>query len=1409
MFYPASTYRIQFNKDFTFNDFLKDKEYFFMLHPSAVYASPVLEAAPGSNHGYDVTNPGRINPEIGTMSEYTRLNGELASNGIGWIQDIVPNHMAFHNNNARLTDVLEKGKASKYASFFDIDFSHPELEDKVIVPFLGKPLQQCLADHEIITEWKDGNFRFRYYDYIFPFSYESFRELMLIKKAFMPGEFASILQKYNIEGYPAPEFLNNEWTGLKSAARSHYEKSSAFRDFISNAADSINSDPELAAKLLQMQHYRLAYWRESGNIMNYRRFFTVNGLICLNIDDDKVFDEYHDFIRQEIESKRVRGLRVDHIDGLKKPEYYLEKLRLLAGDDVYIVIEKILEADEKLPLNFPIQGTSGYDYLSVVNNLLTKKTNYKKLKQFYRDFTGIKDDVAEIIYNKKKSILTESMNGELENLARMFDESGFVTYDADVTREMIKEAIGEFLVAFPVYKLYSDSFPLPKNEAEVIVNVFTKARNRYPYLHKPFDILEDLFLEHDHDEARRIKALNFWLRCLQFTGPLMAKGVEDTVMYYYNYFIAHNEVGDNPGSEGITAEDYHHLMQEKRRYWPGSMNATSTHDTKRGEDVRARLNVISEIPEEWIRSVREWQKINASGKIASGAKTAPDPNEEYFIYQTLAGTFPMDGNVTEDYSKRVGEYLLKSLKEAKTNSNWLDPDTDYEKAVTDFTSAILQEGSKFLKSFLPLQKKLATYGIINSLSQLMLKVTSPGIPDFYQGTELWDLSMVDPDNRRPVDYAGRLRMLKEIDEMKIRDPENFIGTMKGSYFDGRLKLWMTYELLRERENDPGLFLHGSYVPLETAGKYKDNVIAYARTKGSKWFIVIVPLYLAAADKDSRFAKIHEFDWKDTSVMLPEMAPASWSVFNGSKVKVTGKISLSAVMKFPCPVFLKGGNDHQSRFAGVLSHISSLPGEYGTGDLGETAYRFAHILKQNGQSFWQILPFNPVGEGYAFSPYSSISAFAGNTMFISPDLLVQSGYINEKSLNTVAFEESGRTDFIRAINFRRIISDDAFADFFLRNRPLHYARFKKFCENEEYWLNDFALFSVIRQENKNLPWVEWPVKLKNRDVESLNEIQAKYESEIKKIKLMQFMFQEQWLSLKRYCNAVGIRLIGDMSFYVNYDSADVWSHPGYFRLDRNKAPVKVAGVPPDYFSSTGQLWNMPVYSWSRLKKDGYEWWLRRIKRNLDLSDLVRFDHFRAFSEYWEVPYGETTAEKGEWVTGPAYDFFKKVRSVFPSMPFIAEDLGTIDEKVYSLRDDFALPGMVVLQFAFGDDVSRSAYAPHYHTYNSIVYTGTHDNNTTRGWFAKDLTDWNRLDLIEYLGYPVSEETCNEDFIRMAYKSVAKIAIIPVQDLLGLDETGRLNMPSTSENNWDWKMKKADLDKIFSDKIRRMVKLYGRI
>jgi maltooligosyltrehalose synthase len=696
---PLCTYRIQLNKDFTFSDLEKIIPYLDKLGVKTIYASPVFEATPGSTHGYDGTDPNKINPEIGTEEQLLQISKELKKRNMYWLQDIVPNHLSYHENNQWLMDVLEKGESSSYASYFDIIWDHPDFNQKLMVPFPGSELEKIL--------------RIKYPD---------------------------------------------------------------------------------------AKNYIITPWQDTDKKINYRRFFLVNGLICTNIQDDKVFNHYHTLIKNLSEKKVFDGLRVDHVDGLYDPRKYLNDLRRLAGDDSYIIVEKILEPGENMPQDWPIQGNSGYDFLGMVNNLFTNRAAEFELTTFYFDITKDDTRVEEQILQKKAHILHHHMCGELDNLTRLYKKTGLAD---DLNDDDIKKLIADYLITCPVYRYYGEDVPLM-----------------------------------DRDKGKTGEGVKkFYNRCMQFTGPLMAKGVEDTLMYTYNRFIGHNEVGDSPEFFGYTIKEFHRLMEYRAEHWPYSMNGSSTHDTKRGEDVRARLNALTCFYDEWCMLVKTWMEEN------NGFKTNgfPDKNDEYLIYQTLAGSYITP---EENYINRLREYFQKALREAKIHSDWAQPNEEYENACITFIQRILENGSSFKKSFLPFFEKISRYGMFNSIGQLMLKFMCPGIPDMYQGTELWDLSLVDPDNRRPVDYDIRNKMLVN---------EKSFDELLSTHETGEIKLAVLHRLLQLRNEYSEILTHGQYIPVNIEGPYKDHVLAFMRKHDRSAIFISVPVTFALIEANSKEA----------------------------------------------------------------------------------------------------------------------------------------------------------------------------------------------------------------------------------------------------------------------------------------------------------------------------------------------------------------------------------------------------------------------------------------------------------------------------------------------------------------------------------------------------------------------------
>lgn len=1396
---PISTYRLQFHKDFTFVDFEKIIPYLQKLGVSTIYASPIFEATPGSVHGYDGVNPHRINPEIGTEEQLRNITKQLKKHGINWLQDIVPNHMAFHSNNEWLMDVLEKGPQSLYASFFDVAWNSNIYHGRIMVPFLGSPLEDVINNNELTVAYEKQRFVLKYYDSTYPLQ---------------PKTYATILQAASDEPLQAVQQLIAQVPKMedeKTLAEQWNEfrlqldalmKNDAVKTYINKCIEAINRKPDQLKQITEEQSYRLCHHIETDHQINYRRFFTVNGLICLNIHINEVFERYHEVINKLVDDGVFDGLRIDHIDGLYDPTKYLKQLRELVGEETYIVVEKILEHGEALPTNWPIQGNTGYDFLSMVNNLFTNRRSQKSFSEFYGKLTNNHTSIHQQLHNKKEYILYHHMGGELENLYQLFMQSNLVAAkDYSCMRtEDIKTAIGEFLIQCPVYRYYANALPLQQKEADDVQDIFNRVRQSRQDLTPAVELLEKVLLHklHEHDEAYNKNALHFYQRCMQFTGPLMAKGVEDTLMYTYNRFIDHNEVGDSPEAFGSSVKEFHQQMQERQQQWPLTINTTSTHDTKRGEGVRARLNVLTEMTDEWISHVEEWMKMNANLK----KNCAPDANDEYFIYQTLIGVYPMPGQDDDNIQQRIEEYLQKALREAKTHSNWTTPNTEYEEATKAFATSLLDTQRPFWKSFITCQQKVAGFGMINSLSQVLLKFTCPGVPDVYQGTELWDLSLVDPDNRRAVDYERRIQYLDKIESANAKD--GLIKELWHNRYNAQIKLWLVHALMNKRKQNADVFAYGEYIPLQVEGEYRKHIIAFARRHKNDWYVVAAPLNTSQLCKDQN-TEMLQVDWKDTRIVLPQQAPTSWqNVLLQSEAKQQGDLTINNIFK-TVPLALIKLTSVYERSGGILMHITSLPSAFGVGDLGKEAFAFADFLHRSNQKYWQLLPLNPTEEGQGNSPYSSLSSKAGNPLLISPELLVEDGLLNAEELQEYHLPCEAQTNFAEAHRVKDELFEKAWQTFKAGEFNNLKHAFKEFCNAEATWLDDFALFMLLKNMNEGKPWFQWSEEYKLRKHEAMQQLAQEKADDVEKIKWLQFIFSMQWKKLRDYCNEHNIQLFGDMPFYISYDSVDVWSDREIFAIDDDGKMTGVAGVPPDAFSADGQLWGMPVFKWDVLKQRNYDWWIQRFKRNMELFDVVRLDHFRAFNDYWEVPANEATAKHGEWKIGPGADLFNIALKELGSLPFIAEDLGDINDAVYELRDQFNLPGMKILQFAFGEDVQDSIHAPHNYKENFIVYTGTHDNNTVRGWFRTEVDDDNRKRIEEYLGNTVAEENIHTALEKLAYNSVAKTVILPMQDVLALDESARMNKPSSGENNWGWRM----LPNQLTDEIEKMLKEWTEV
>ncbi|GGB87219.1 malto-oligosyltrehalose synthase [Dyadobacter sediminis] len=1402
----TATYRIQFHKAFSFTDFEKWIPYFQKLGVGTIYASPILESTPGSTHGYDGVNPSVIDPEIGTEDQLRELSSSLKKLEIKWLQDIVPNHMAFHFTNPWLMDVLEKGKQSVYATYFDMPGNSKLFRGKMMVPFLGKELDEVIEDGKLKTEFVDGRLVLTYEGTSFPVNLKSYITILNAGEEEGPQTIGQFISQLNeIHEVEDPKVFSERWNELLLQLAS-LMKNDMVKNYITARLEQISGDKEKLKALAAQQEYRLCYWRHTEAQISFRRFFTVNGLICLNIQDENVFEHYHRYIKTLLDEGIFQGIRIDHIDGLYDPAAYLEQIRALTGEDTYIVAEKILEKHEDLPASWPIEGTTGYEFLATLNNLLTNSQAEQVFSDYYSELTGNKESVRSNLLNKKSDILYNHMGGELENLYQLFVELQLADQDTieRIGKDNLKKTIGEFLIHCPVYRYYGNNMPLSETETLEIQAIFEDVREHHEDLTETIAFLEESILKKTAggDEAYQAKALEFYQRLMQFSGPLMAKGGEDTLMYTYNRFIGHNDVGDFPDRFGMSIKDFHQSMRQRQKDWPLALNATSTQDTKRGEDVRARLNVLTDIGEEWIAKVKEWTALNADLKKDQAGPTA---NDEYLIYQTLAGAYPMQGEDEDNFQQRLGEYLQKALREAKTETNWSEPNEAYESSVMKFADQLLNKEHPFFDNFTAFNAEIADYGIINSLVQLVLKFTCPGIPDVYQGCELWDFSLVDPDNRRPVDFAKREQWLKELDDY---DADRLLEKLWDDRNNAQIKLWLTQHLFKLRRENPLLFTKGDYIPLKMRGAYKDHILAFARKQKKDYYIVIVPLHAAVICREQQ-KSFFDIDWKDTLIVMPDNLSLEWdNVFSEEKLEFQGKINMSDIFRELPFAVLKGTKLDNERMAGVLLHISSLASPFGIGDMGPESYAFADFLGRSNQKLWQMLPLNPVEAAQANSPYSALSSRAGNPLLVSPELLAEDGLLDREKLQEYHLPDTGEADYDQAAKIKNELLQEAFNKFNELQDSEEEKHFEAFCEKNTEWLHDFAVYMVLKAKHETQPWYEWPDEYRKRDQPALDELEKTEAEHIRFVKWQQYIFDKQWKSLRKYCNGLNIQLLGDMPFYVSYDSADVWSNPEFFCVDENGKITGIAGVPPDAFSDDGQLWGMPVFNWGALKQQGYQWWIERLAKNIELFDIVRLDHFRAFADYWEVPGGEKTAVKGEWKLGPDEDFFKKIEAALGGLPFIAEDLGEVSPAVFRLRDKFALPGMKVLQFAFDENMPQSDHIPHNFTPNFIVYTGTHDNNTIRGWFRQAVDDDMKARIENYISASVNEENFYVAMARMAYSSVAKAAILPMQDVLNLDESTKMNSPGSSENNWAWRLTPGQVTKDAEKFLADLTVLFNR-
>jgi (1->4)-alpha-D-glucan 1-alpha-D-glucosylmutase len=916
---PESTYRVQLHKGFTFRDAAAIVPYLADLGITHLYASPYLRATPGSTHGYDVIDHASLNPELGTRADFDALLAALERHGMSHILDTVPNHVGVAtNDNAWWNDVLEHGPRSRYAGYFDItwrDTPRRELDDKVLLPVLGGHYGDVLEKGELQLTYEDGRLAVNYYARRFPIDPRT--DSLVLDHA--PGSVERSLAAFN--GRPGDP-----------------------RSF------------DLLDELLNRQNYRLAYWRVASDEINYRRFFDINDLAALSMERDEVFRDTHVLILGLLAESKLAGLRIDHPDGLYDPEKYFRQLqrhhvlniaRALVSSDpalantdwdslktplldridralpssedaradwpAYVVAEKILAPDEPLPPHWAVDGTSGYDFLNKVNGLFVDTAAAEAFSWLYHQRIGDATPFADLVYRKKRLILEIALASELQMLTGQLDRiAQSDRHTRDFTHNGLRHALREVIACFPVYRTYVSDRGLRASDVAHVEAAVGRAIARNPKTDASiFRFVRDTLLLRRPAETtadQRAARVRFAGKFQQVTAPTTAKGIEDTAFYVYNRFVSLNEVGGEPDFFGVPPDALHAYLADRQARWPYALSALSTHDTKRSEDVRARLNVLSELPEEWAACTERWALLNESHRTDVAGQIVPGPNEEYLLYQTLLGAWPLDGRIDDVFVARIRAYMQKALREAKVFTSWTDPNAPYEEAVAAFIGRILdpQTGGPFLADFGPFQRRIADLGLVNSLAQTLLRLTAPGVPDTYQGTELWDFSLVDPDNRRPVDYDHRRTMLAALTS---RPPApDLARELMASPHDGRLKLLVTWAALQARRRHPGLFSAGGYEPLVAEGGRAAHVFGFTRRdEAGRTAIVLVPrLVTALAAAAGGTPATGEAAWQDTRVRPPLAAGTRLvNALTGERLEAVGEgLSLAGVLAdLPVALFI--------------------------------------------------------------------------------------------------------------------------------------------------------------------------------------------------------------------------------------------------------------------------------------------------------------------------------------------------------------------------------------------------------------------------------------------------------------------------------------------------------------------------
>ena len=904
---PVSTYRLQFNQHMRFNDAKALVPYLSRLGITDLYASPLLQAKRGSTHGYDVADPTHLNSDLGTDEEFDALVHELQAHSMGLLLDIVPNHMAASSENPWWMDLLEDGPRSAFASHFDVDWHPPSrsLDNRVLLPILGKPYAEALEHRELRLIYSRAGLCIRYFDSTLPIAVRSYHRLLGYRQDRLERTLGSNsplwLEFQGIQAavaqIPAPGTAAQEAPAERRQHRETirerlwqvYTASPEIKRFIDGNVRLFNGRRGIPAtfllldQLLSDQAYVLAFWRTANQEINYRRFFTISDLVGIRVEDPMTFEAIHSVALRLATKGMVTGFRVDHIDGLRDPFGYLRRLQervpLEARGrtrDFYVIVEKILIQGESLPAEWPVQGTTGYEFLNAVNNLFVDASNLPALRQAYARFTGNSLDYADLVYEKKKQVMATMLSVEMRTLGRYLGLlAAHDRYARELPRADLSRSLVETTACLEPYRTYVRGFEVRAQDRLVIEKALSKAQERNTSIDPAcFRFLREVLLlqpsPHLLPEQRESR-LSFVMTWQQFTGPITAKGVEDSALYIYNPLISVNEVGGSPANPGLNLCEFDEFMQQRRRKWPFAMNTSMTHDAKRGEDVRARIDVLSEMPQEWERRLNNWSQWNhAKGSLIDGIRV-PERNEEILLYQVLLGSWPASGPACECYTRRIQDFIVKAEREAMVHTRWTIPNLEHERALISFVRAILEDvpENRFLADFCQFADQIAYHGALNSLSQLVVKLASPGVADFYQGTETWDLRLVDPDNRGDVDFNQREQLLDALGSRECS-----ATALISDWRDGRIKMLVTTRGLQFRKKHAALLLKGAYIPLRALGPHKNSVIAFARRYRGDWCIVVAPRFTTQLDKSNR--EVPAPSWRGTAIILPEDAPTHWA-----------------------------------------------------------------------------------------------------------------------------------------------------------------------------------------------------------------------------------------------------------------------------------------------------------------------------------------------------------------------------------------------------------------------------------------------------------------------------------------------------------------------------------------------------